>query len=244
MYQKSTKTTAMKRSVMESGDHFKNGASLKSQMSKGNFNMKTTVLQLKTAIFIVFAAWSINSSAQVETLIHVMKNDTIVFHSHVLDIDNVTFDDAAKDDALIVQKSEGSPADTILLNNIQQLYFSDESLTVEMLDDSKVYVFEEIEKLLFGKVSNVGINDPSVQNSVDVTVFIAPTGEVIVESSVAIKLLRLFSTDGKMVSMQQCNGIEKRCVVTLQGGAAGIYLVQIETEQGTVVKKVVKPFNK
>jgi len=54
----------------------------------------------------------------------------------------------------------------------------------------------------------------------------------------------LFSIDGKMISKQQYNGVKTQCTVSLQNSAAGVYLLWIETTQGTVVKKVVKPLNK
>ena len=202
-----------------------------------------TVVKLKTVTLIAFAAWCISSFAQVETMMYVMKNGEIVFQSPVSGIDNVTFDEATPDSTLIVYKNDDSPVDKILLNDIQQLSFSDENLSVETSNNSKVYGFEDITKLLFGDINTSKINNPFAQSNFDVFVSVTPVGDVIVKSSAVIKSLVLFGIDGKIISKQQCNGIETQCVVSLQGNAAGVYLLRIEAEQGIIIKKIVKPLN-
>jgi len=205
--------------------------------------MKVTVVKLKTVALIAFAAWSISSFAQDKTVMYVMKDGEVVFQSRVLDIDTVTFDEVASDDnhALVIQNNDGSSTNEILLNDIQQLIFSGENLTVEKLNGSDAYAFKNTVMLRI--IEKTGINNPPTQ-SVDVQVYVTPAGDVIVESPVAIKLLTLFGIDGKMISNQHCNGVEIQCIVSLQNDAAGIYLLRVETEQGSVVKKVVKLFNK
>ena len=208
--------------------------------------MKITVVKLKTAVFITLAVWSINSLAQVKTIMYVMKNGTVVFQSPVSGVDNVSFDEAASNDALIVRKNNGSPADNILLNDIQQLSFSGENLSVETLSNSNVYVFSDIAKLLFDDITAQGINNPPAQSDFDVLVYVTAAGDVIVQSLVAIKSLALFGIDGRMISVERCNAaaVGALCTTSLQNAPAGIYLLRVETEQGTVVKKVVKPANK
>ena len=201
--------------------------------------MKKTLLL--TAISLSFV---INSFSQVETMMYVMKNGEVIFSSLVSDVDNMTFDEATPDSTLIVRKSNSFPTDKILLNDIQQLSFSGESLSVKTSNGNEVYVYDDITKLLFGDMNTSGINKLSVQSEFDVLVSVTPTGDVIVESTAAIKSLVLFSVDGKIISMQQCNGMETQCVVSLQDRTAGIYLLRIETEQGTIVKKVVKSLDK
>jgi len=206
--------------------------------------MKVTVVKLKTAVFIALAAWSINSFAQSNTVMYVMKNDTVVFQSSVSDIDNVTFDKAASGDTLVIDKNDGSPADKILLKNIQQLSLSDENLSVETLSGSEVYAFEDIAKLLFKDGSPTGTHNPTVPSDLNVLVSFTPAGDMTVESSVAIKSLTLFSVDGKLIFKQQYDGVKTQGIIPLQNGTACVYLLCVETTQGTVVKKVVKPLNK
>jgi len=206
--------------------------------------MKIKVSKLKTVALIALTAWSINSFAQVETTMYVMKNGEVVYSSPVSGVDQVTFDEAAPDSALIVNKNDGSLADQILLNDIQQLSFSDDSLSVETSNGSEVYAYEDIMKLVFDNINPTGINNPA-QSGFEALVSVNPEGDVTVRSSAPIKSLILFGVDGKMISKQNCNSmVETQCTASLQGKPAGVYLLRIETEQNTVVKKIVKPLNK
>ena len=211
--------------------------------------MKVKVVKLKTVVLIVLATWSISSFAQTRTIMYVMKNGAVVFQSAVSDIDNATFDKAASGDALILQKNDGSPDDKILLNDIQQLAFSDETLSVETANGSETVALETITKLAFGDAGNTVIINPPA--GFDVLVSVTPAGEVTVKSSAAIRSLTVFDITGKMISVEKCNAaapavaVETWHAASLQKNApAGIYLFRVETEQGTVVKKAVKPSNK
>ncbi len=201
--------------------------------------MKTIEVKLRIGILVILALWSINSFAQTKT-IYVMKGGKVVFQASVSDIDNVTFDEVTSIDTLIVHKNDNSPAEKIRLEDIQQLSFSDENLLVEMMSGNEIYAFDDITKLLFNDDGATGIHHPSSRDSFDVFVFVAATGDVIVESAITIKSLTLFGVDGKMISRQDYNSVESQYMLPLQDHAVGIYLLRVETEQGTIVKKVVK----
>ncbi len=171
---------------------------------------------------------------------YVMKNGEVIFQSLVSGIDNVTFDEAASDDALIIHKNENSPAYKILLNNILQLSFSEENLSVKTSNDNKAYAFNDISKLFFGD-NAAEIKNLSLRSGFDVLLSFTPAGDVVVESSVGIKSLTLFSIDGKLISKQYENGVETQCTVPLQDKIAAVYLLRVETGQGAIVKKIVKP---
>ena len=208
--------------------------------------MKVTVVKLKTAAaLITFAVCSLNSFAQVNTM-YVMKKGAVVFQSPVSGVDNVTFDEVVSGDALIIEQNNGSPAEKITLSDIQQLSFSDENLSVEKSSNNEAYAFDDIAKLLFNISAATGINNQPARSDFDVLVSITPAGDVIVESPVAIKSLALFSADGKMISEEKCNAatVETLHATSLRNAPAGVYLLRVETEQGTVFKKVVKPLNK
>ena len=176
--------------------------------------MKVTI-KFKTAVaLIAFMAWCISSFAQVNTM-YVMKNGKVVFQSPVSGVDNLTFDEAAPGEALVVQKNDGSPAGKTLLNDIQQLSFSDENISLETLSGSEAYLFDDIAKLLFDGVIT-GINNASVQGGFDLFVAVTPAGDVMVESPVAIKSLALFSADGKMISEEKCNAATVGAVSKVQ----------------------------
>jgi len=204
--------------------------------------MKAIVLKLKTAVFFAFLAWNVDSLAQVP-IIYVVKSDTIVFSSLVSDFDNIAFDGAKSGEILIVHKKDGSPADTTLLNEIRQISFSKVNMSIERQSGNKVYTLSEVVKFMFKDNGSTGIHNLSAQN-VDVLVRVTPRGDVIVESPVAINSLTLYSADGKMISQQYCEKVETQCVISLRNAAVGIYLLHVETEQGVVVKKIVKPLNK
>jgi len=177
-------------------------------------------------------------------MMYVMKNGAVVFSSPVSGIDNVTFDEASPDSTLIVHKNDGSPIDKILLNDIQQLSFSDDNLSVETPNGIEIYAFDDIAKLFFGDTNTTKINNPT-QRGFDVLVYVTPAGDVTVKSSIPIKSLTLFSVDGKMISKKYCSGtVETWHAASLQGKPAGVYLLRVETEQDAVVKKIVKPQNK
>ena len=190
----------------------------------------------------LLAAWSISSLAQVKTTVYVMRNGYIVFQSPVSEIDNVTFDEASLDSTLVVHRNGGSPADPIRLNDIQQLSFSDGNLSVETSNGSEVYLYEDIMRLFFGGNNPSGIIRPPVKSGWDVLVSFTPAGDVMVESSVAIQSLTMFSVDGKIISKKHCKGVETQCIASLTD--AGVYLLRVETASGATVKKVVKTFNK
>jgi len=204
--------------------------------------MKTRA-KLKTVTLIALTIWSMSSFAQVETMMYVMKNGEVVFSSPVSGVDQVTFDGASSDSALFVNKNDGSLTDKILLNNIQQLAFSDDSLSVKTSSGSEVYAYENIMNLIFDDINSTGINNPA-QNGFDVIAYVTPEGNAVVKSSVPIKSLTLFGVDGKLISKKQCNGIETQSIASLQGKPAGVYLLRVETAQDTAVKKIVKPLNK
>ena len=204
------------------------------------------VVKLKTVALIALTIWNMSSFAQVETMMYVMKNGEVVFSSPVSGVDQVTFDEASPDSALIVNKNDDSIANKILLNDVQQLSFSDENLSVETSKDSEVYAYENITKLIFGDMNATGISNPATQSGFDVLVYVTPVGDVTVKSLIPIKLLTLFSVDGKMISKQNCNGVvvEMSHSSSLQNAPAGVYILRVETEQDTIVKKIVKPQNK
>jgi len=205
--------------------------------------MKVKVIKLKTVLLIVLAVCGVSSFAQVKTVMYVMKKGTVVFQSTVSDVDSVTFDKSAVSDTLIIYKNDNSFANKLLLNDIQQLSFSGENLSIEMSNSKNVLAFVDIAKLLFVNTNSTGINNPSAQSGFNVLVSVTSAGDVIVEGSVVIKSLSLFGIDGKMISFERYNSAMLR-ITSLQDEPAGVYLLRVETEQGTVVKKVVKSLNK
>lgn len=203
--------------------------------------MKVTVAKIRIAALIILVAWNITGFAQ-ETVMYVVKKGKVVFHSPVSGVDNVTFSKASSDSALIVHKNDRSPDDKILLKDIKQLSFSKENLSVETTGSSKIYAFNNVAKFLF-ESNTTGIDNPTVEPQPDVLVYLTSADDVTVKSSVNIKSLILFSIDGKIL---RNSTVEALHATSLPASTlpAGVYILRVETEQGTIVKKVVKFFNK
>ena len=150
---------------------------------------------------------------------------------------------AHSQEALIVDpgRDAARPVST-MLDNIQQLSFSSGGLSVKTLDGTTaVYALDDIAKLSFGDMIITDVSNPPVIG-LEVIVYITPAGDVIVESAVAIQSVALVAMDGKMLRRAP---VETRRATSLQQTPInvsnlpkGIYLLQINTTQGAIIKKI------
>jgi len=143
--------------------------------------------------------------------------------------------------ALFVHRGGDASIEGSLLKNIQRLSFPDDNLSVKTFDGNEaVYILEDIAKLDFGDVITTDVATPQTSNSIDVIVYVTPAGDVVVESPAAVKSLTLFNIDGKVL----LRTVETRHATSLQTNLSafptGVYLLHVETEQGTVAKKIIK----
>ena len=177
---------------------------------------------------------------------YVMKNGEVILERPASEMLVISFSDSPHEYEMIVQKKDGSPDYNFDLSDRWSLHFKEEQLllvTAIDLEFIKYYNYDDIAKITF--VDNyTGINNPVAKSGSDVIVHITPAGDLTVESAVAIKSLTLFSIDGRLISKDNYTFVETQSIVSLQGKPAGVYLVRVETEQGTVVKKIVKPLNR
>jgi len=112
----------------------------------------TTVRKFKSVTtLIAFLALGMNGFAQeTKTVMQVFRNGTIVFESPITSIDHLSFDQGASNNALILQKKNGTV--NIPLNEIQRLTFlSGDYLLIKRNVSDEVHAFNEIKKLLFEK---------------------------------------------------------------------------------------------
>ena len=191
-------------------------------------------------LLIAFMSFGMSVFAQTTTL-KVMKNGVVVYQSEVLEIEKMVFQDpsgsptAPSNDALVVNKTNNSTDET-LLDDIDQLTFSNVNLSVKpFIGSNSVYPFSEIAKLTFEDMTKTGISNPQVQ-SLEVIAYVNSEGNIEVKCAAEIKSLRLFTVDGRTVATV----VETGHAPSLQNPPAGIYLLAVETTQGTVVKKIVK----
>jgi len=134
-------------------------------------------------------------------------------------------------DALLVHPTNGVAA-KFELNNVQCITFANGKMLVKLFNsDATTFTVESISKISFEN-TNVAINRSVI--TPDVVVYITPEGKVAVESQADVKFLTLFSTEGRV--------LQKTASSTMYIGSltANVYLLQIETTQGLVVKKIIK----
>ena len=139
-------------------------------------------------------------------------------------------------EALNVHRTDGASPVSIQLDKILRITFSDNDMTVKQTDGVVSYALDNIAKLTFGNVIISGIGAPPVSNAFDVLVYSLSPGEIRVESSAAIRRLALFAIDGKKMYADDA----VQTTINISAFPPGIYLLQIETQQGTAVKKIIK----
>jgi len=142
-------------------------------------------------------------------------------------------------EALIVNKTNGSSAESAVLDNIQRLSFSSSNVSVKMVDGhTAVYALDDVSKITFGDVIISDVTNPPA-TGLDVVVYVTPAGEIVVESPVAIQSLTLFNVDGKM--LRSVSVVETGHVPSLHASTlpTGIYLLQIKTPKGIITKKLI-----
>ena len=153
-------------------------------------------------------------------------------------------------EALILHSIDGArPVSTILLDDIQRITFSDNDLSVELFDGFVTgYTLDEIATLMFGDEIITSINAPSASDLVDVVVYSLSPGEIVVEcrggACNALTRLAVFGMDGTMwyvdADTKALRATPQQTTIPISAFPPGVYLLQIETQQGTVVKKIIK----
>jgi len=142
--------------------------------------------------------------------------------------------------ALLVNLKNGT-TESVSFEDIQNLSFADDELSVKTLgDNTALYAIDNIEKITFGNVIIVEVNNLPVPNNIDAIVYYTPLGEVVVESPIAIQSLTLLSVNGEILRIVALRTTPRQTTINISALPIGIYLLQIETMQGTVVKKIIK----
>ncbi|MDR0232627.1 MAG: T9SS type A sorting domain-containing protein [Dysgonamonadaceae bacterium] len=144
------------------------------------------------------------------------------------------------DDALIVYINDLGPVNS-KLDNVQRITFSDDQLSIKLFDSNATnYSIDNITKITFGDVDFTGISNlPKADNNLDVLIYSTSAGEIVVESSSSIQSLTLFSIDGKMLQAVKPHATSLHETINVSSFMSGVYLVQVKTQQGVIVKKVI-----
>ena len=159
---------------------------------------------------------------------------------------------AHSQEALIVHIADGARPISILLDDIQRITFSGDDLSAKLFDGSvAAYALDAVAKLTFGDGMGTGISAPPASDPIDVVVYFASPGEMVVEcrgdarnalACNAITRVAVFGIDGTMRTAVGALHATPRQQTTIDISAfpPGVYLLQIETLQGTTVKKIIK----
>jgi len=144
----------------------------------------------------------------------------------------------AQQNALNIHKTNEVSIESSLLENIRHLSFVENQLLVTFNNgESSIHELDEVTKLIFGEALPTEMITPTAIN-LDAVVYINQAGEIVVESPATIQSLTLFNIDGKVL----LRTVETQCIASLPISAlpTGVYLLQVATKQGMVVKKIVK----
>jgi hypothetical protein len=136
-------------------------------------------------------------------------------------------------DNLVIHLITGSDV-TVAIKDVQRITFSGDNMLLKPVTGAeKSYHLDNITFITF--LNGVGIHEnPEVAKNIEVNVYVNAAGEVVAESSHSIIGLTLFDVTGKLVSMTT------RSHINVNSLNMGIYLLKIETTDGTVTKKFIK----
>ena len=206
--------------------------------------VKHKVIWRKAVAIALCLAGSATAFAQ-ERTIQVMKDGVAVFSAVISGNEKIVFQDPGggtvppSNDAVIVQLTGGETAVKALLDNIKEITLAEGNLSViPFSGTAAVYALGDVEKLSFGEGEGNGIHAPQASGR-EVGVYLNPAGNVVVECAAGILSLTLFSIDGKIIAAEKCTGGGVETLRTTSLQKAGIYLIRVETPQGTSVKKLI-----
>jgi len=137
-------------------------------------------------------------------------------------------------DGLKIHLTSGT-SEQIELDKIQRITFDNMAMSVKTDDGlTTMFIFEDFLKITFEKM---GDQDPNFNNPVmcdsDLFVFLH-SGELVAVSNTEIHSMILFSIEGRII---QKTNADRMYVGTLP---ASVYLLQINTEQGSFMRKIIK----
>ena len=146
---------------------------------------------------------------------------------------------AYSQEALIVHPANGSLATSFVLENIQHITFSNDNLSVKSFDCNDVVVrsLDNVEKITFGDKLPASLIPPSTAD-LNVVAYITPDGVIVVKSSAIVQSLKLFDLNGKI--LRTTTQKTPQTSINISSLPAGIYLLRIETKQGTKINKIIK----
>jgi len=93
------------------------------------------------------------------------------------------------------------------------------------------FVLVELDKLTFGELDLTHIDRPMVKN---LSVYISTQGEVVIRSEAQVLSLTVYNITGAIVMTSASNNLNVSAL------PAGVYLLRVDTAQGTAIQKFIK----
>jgi hypothetical protein len=126
----------------------------------------------------------------------------------------------------------GSNDITIAIDDIQRITFDGDNMLLKTVNGvENNYFIDDIACITF-------FDDPTtikeIPKNIEVNVYVNASGEIVAESPHQIKQLILFDINGRVLSASDKSSLNINSLST------GIYLLQVETTEGTVAKKFIK----
>ena len=136
-------------------------------------------------------------------------------------------------EALNVYFYNSDVVQSTLLDDLQGISFSGDNLLLQTQGSNKTSIsLNDVRKITFGEAIPNSVT-PVVKDS-DIRVYVTPQSEVVIETLRKILSLNIFDITGK------------KCLTSVETDlnisalSSGIYLLQINTAQGSVTKKIIK----
>jgi len=141
---------------------------------------------------------------------------------------------AQTQEALIIHCSTSGVPQGVELNRIRNIDFSiSNSMVVNIRDGEPVYfVLSNVEKFLFGDLPP-NVNIPEV-NTIDLSVYVTPQGDVRITGGVQVLSLALFDTNGRRLMFAASDQLN------ISSLPRAVYLLLIETTQGFASRQIIK----
>ncbi|MDR0873069.1 MAG: T9SS type A sorting domain-containing protein [Prevotellaceae bacterium] len=131
--------------------------------------------------------------------------------------------------------ADGGLQSILAQNNIRCITFSDNDMVFKTFDGTEtVYSLDNVEKLVFD-ILDIPTNTPAV--NADINIYTAD-GAVVVQCAGSVKSLTLLNINGKVVEKRRDTSLPAS--INVSALPAGIYLLQIETADGIITKKIIK----
>lgn len=125
---------------------------------------------------------------------------------------------------------------SLLLDNIDKITFSDEGIEVALYDADNVAVpFGQFRSITFGNKS--AIEESPINGALRVT-YRSTDATVVVESPLPIKTIGIYNLQGLAVRHESPHS--EQVILSLDGYPRGIYIVLAENGETTITRKIVK----